>query len=78
MLTCAYIIYMEELEYLQQFANKVKELRLQKQMSQERLAFESGLHRTFIGMVERLERNPSLTSIHKIAKGLGVNITDLF
>ena len=47
-------------------------------ISQEKLAEKSELHRTYIGMIERLERNPSLVCIHKIANGLGVHITDLF
>ena len=36
------------------------------------MADEAGLHRTYIGSVERLERNPSLASIERIAKALGV------
>lgn len=69
---------MEDVEYLKQFASRVKELREQRGLSQEKLAGEAGLHRTYIGMVERLERNPSLVCIYKIASGLGVNIKDLF
>lgn len=69
---------MQEQEYLKLFASKVKQLREQQGMSQERLAAEAGLHRTYIGMVERLERNPSLVCIYKIAKGLNVNIKELF
>lgn len=69
---------MEDKEYLELFASKVKMLREAKGLSQEKLAAESGLHRTYIGMVERLERNPSLVCIHKIAKGLGVSVKELF
>lgn len=65
-------------EYLKQFALKVRALREAQGISQEKLAELSDLHRTYIGMVERLERNPSLICIHKIANGLGVHITDLF
>lgn len=65
-------------DYLKLFASKVKLLREQQGMSQEKLAAESGLHRTYIGMVERLERNPSLVCIYKIAKGLKVNVKELF
>ena len=88
MLTKSYIIYnrllyicilnMEDKEYLKQFAQKVRALRESQGISQEKLAERSDLHRTYIGMVERLERNPSLVCIHKIANGLGVHITDLF
>ncbi len=69
---------MEDNEYLKMFAQRVRTLREEKGMSQEKLAERAELHRTYIGMVERLERNPSLICIHKIANGLGVHITELF
>lgn len=69
---------MKDDEYLKQFAKRVRTLREALGISQEKLAERAELHRTYIGMVERLERNPSLVSIHKIANGLGVHITELF
>lgn len=60
------------------FAQRVRTLRERKGLSQEKLAELSDLHRTYIGMVERMERNPSLVCIHKIAQGLGVDIKELF
>ncbi len=69
---------MEDRKYLERFASKVKTLREKKGLSQEKLAEYAGLHRTYIGMVERLERNPSLISIYKIANGLGVEPKVLF
>lgn len=69
---------MEDTEYLRMFAQRVRTLREAQGISQEKLAERADLHRTYIGMVERLERNPSLICIHKIAKGLGVDITELF
>lgn len=69
---------MENQEYLKLFAAKVRLIREQKGLSQEKLATEAGLHRTYIGMVERSERNPSLICIYKIAKGLNVDIKELF
>ena len=69
---------MEDKDYLMHFAQRVKTLRVEQGLSQEKLAERSELHRTYIGMVERLERNPSLVCIHKIANGLGVHITELF
>lgn len=69
---------MEDKEHLSLFASKVKQLREERGLSQEKLASKAGLHRTYIGMVERQERNPSLSCIYKIAKGLNVDIKDLF
>lgn len=69
---------MEDDKYLKMFALRIRTLREAQGISQEKLAERAGLHRTYIGMVERLERNPSLVCIYKIAKGLGVDITELF
>jgi len=60
------------------FGKRVKELRKAKKMSQEELGERVGLHYTYVGGVERGERNISLESIEKIAKGLEVNIGELF
>jgi len=59
---------------LRQFGNKVKQLREKKGWSQEELARRAGLHRTYIGSIERSERNISLINIEKIAKALEVKI----
>jgi transcriptional regulator with XRE-family HTH domain len=61
----------------QKFGNKIRKLRKQKGFSQEELAFQSGLHRTYISDIERGFRNVSLKNIEKIAKALGVNAKDL-
>jgi len=60
------------------FGNRVKELRKSKNISQEKLGERAGLHYTYIGGIERGERNVSLENIEKIAKGLEVNIGELF
>jgi len=60
------------------FGAKIRELRISKDMSQEKLAEKANLHRTYIGMIERAEKNITLSNIDKIAKALCVNISKLF
>jgi ribosome-binding protein aMBF1 (putative translation factor) len=59
------------------FGEKVRQFRLEKSFSQEELAFRADLHRTYIGMIERAEKNITLLNIEKIANALEVKITDL-
>lgn len=61
-----------------QFGERLRELRLARGLSQEKLAFKSGMHRTYLGSIERGERNPSLKNIAAIAKALGVSLAQLF
>ena len=61
-----------------QFGERVRELRKEKGFSQEALALACDLDRTYIGGVERGERNISLINIHKIAAALGMNAGRLF
>lgn len=61
-----------------QFGGKIRNLRKEKGISQEELAFRSGLHRTYISDIERGARNVSLKNIEKIAKALGVKSQILF
>lgn len=65
-------------EILIQFGNRVKELRKAQNMSQEDLADAAGLHRTYIGMIERAEKNITLVNIEKIANALKTEINTLF
>ncbi len=60
------------------FGNKVRDLRKSKNLSQEDLADKADLHRTYIGMIERAEKNITLVNIQKIANALEINIKDLF
>lgn len=55
------------------FGRRVREARRRKGWSQERLAEECGLHRTYVGGIERGERNPSLVNIVRLAETLGVS-----
>src|SRR3989344_4102359 len=60
------------------FGSKVRTTRLEMKISQEDLAFKSGLHRTYISEVELGRRNISLENIRKISKALGLRISDMF
>ncbi|HET7480262.1 MAG TPA: helix-turn-helix transcriptional regulator [Rubrobacteraceae bacterium] len=54
------------------FGTTVRLYRKQAGYSQEELADRAGIHRTYIGGIERGERNPTLTMIHRLARALGV------
>ena len=68
---------MAKKKILVSFGDKVRELRKEKNLSQEELSFKADLHRTYIGMIERAEKNITLVNIEKIAKALGVDIKEL-
>ena len=59
------------------FGQKVRKIRLQKKMSQGDIARTLGVHRTYISGLERGVRNPSLLTIQKVAKALGVDAKKL-
>lgn len=65
-------------EILIKFGERVREVRKEKGLSQEELSFKADLHRTYIGMIERAEKNITLVNIEKIANALDVSINDLF
>ncbi|NLD27012.1 MAG: helix-turn-helix transcriptional regulator, partial [Acholeplasmataceae bacterium] len=52
-------------------------LRMERGLSQEQLGYDCGLHRTYVGQIERAEKNITLRNIAKIAKHLEVNIAEL-
>ncbi|WP_254454506.1 helix-turn-helix domain-containing protein [Flavobacterium sp. M31R6] len=62
---------------LKEFGDRIKQLRLQKSISQEKLSFLTGFHRTYIGMIERGERNISLSNMAVFAKVFEINISEL-
>ncbi|EID73647.1 helix-turn-helix domain-containing protein [Imtechella halotolerans] len=59
------------------FGNRIRLLRKQNDWSQEDLSFKSGFHRTYIGMIERGERNPSLKNISVFANTFNISLSEL-
>lgn len=65
-------------EILIKFGEKVRAERVKQGLSQEILASRAGVHRTYIGMIERAEKNITLENIEKIAKALNISLPDIF
>lgn len=59
------------------FGHNVQQCRKKQGLSQEKLAELAGVHRTYIGMIERAEKNITLCNMQKIAQALNVDIQDL-
>ncbi|MDF1587996.1 MAG: helix-turn-helix transcriptional regulator [Gammaproteobacteria bacterium] len=59
------------------FARNLKEIRSKANLSQEELADLAGLHRTYVGSVERGERNISIDNMERLASALAIDIKDL-
>ncbi|MFW3898895.1 helix-turn-helix domain-containing protein [Pseudomonas bharatica] len=59
------------------FAANVRRLRLERNLSQEGLAELAGIHRTYVGMIERSEKNATIYNIERLARALGVAPSDL-
>jgi len=62
---------------LEIFGGRVQQVRLEKGLTQEGLADLAGFDRTYISLIERGKRNPSLTALCRLAKALGVMPADL-
>lgn len=60
-----------------QFAERLRELRTERGYSQEKFAEVCDLHRTYVGRLERLERNPTLVVLDKIARALDMEVWEL-
>ena len=67
----------DERTFLKQIGSHIRGLRTEANLSQEKLSFACDLDRTYIGSVERGERNISILNLRKIAKALQVKPTDL-
>ena len=65
------------IEYQQVFGKRVRELRKERGLSQVELATKVGIDRSYMGFLERGERNPSLEVIAKIAEALNVTPDEL-
>jgi transcriptional regulator with XRE-family HTH domain len=63
---------------LKKFGERIREARMKMGMSQELLAKKSGLHRTYIGMIERAEKNVTLQNISRILKAMRMRLSDFF
>lgn len=75
--TSKIFIAMQKSTILEVFGQNVRRLRVERGLSQEQLADKAGLHRTYIGMIERAEKNITLCNMEKVALSLGVSIRDL-
>lgn len=62
---------------LERFGEHLKELRKKENLTQQEFASKSGLHRNYIGMIERGERNPSLKNLELIAMTLNISLSEL-
>ena len=69
---------LHDTRFLRELGYRLREQRVKRQLTQEELAEQCGLHRTFIGSVERGERNLSVLNLRRIAKVLRVRLADLF
>lgn len=61
-----------------EIGNNIRSLRLSRNLSQEQLAFEVGLHRTYIGAVERGEKNITILNLIKIKNALNVSMSQIY
>ena len=68
----------EAMNIKEKFGRKIKELRKEKNISQEKLANLAEIDRTYLPTIEKGERNVSIEVVEKLAKALGVRIKDLF
>ena len=71
------VFFTNQAQLLLEFGTRVRQFRLLKGLSQEELGYRSELHRTYIGMIERGERNITLVNIAKIANALEIPLKDL-
>ena len=61
-----------------QISQKIVHFRNEKKITQEKLALSAGLNRAYVGYIERGERKPTITTLAKLAKALGIKLYKLF
>lgn len=66
-----------DLELIRAFAEVLRQVRAEKGLTQEELAFEAGVDRTFVGLLETAKRQPSLSVIFALARALKMGPDDL-
>jgi XRE family transcriptional regulator, regulator of sulfur utilization len=66
------------MELLNKLGERIRFLRKEKNLSQERLGELSDIHTNYIGAIERGEKNVTVESLFKVARGLGVSMDELF
>lgn len=64
--------------FLEELGLQIKLERTKEKLSQESLAYKSNLDRTYIGMIERGQKNPTILTILKITNALNISLLDLF
>lgn len=62
---------------LKQFGANLKKVRKEQKISQDKLAEQIGIHRTYLSLVEKGERNPSLRTLYRLIKALKINSSEL-
>ena len=68
---------MDGVDVRERLARNLRRLRQERDWSQEQLAFEAAIHRTYVSDLERAARNPTITVIDRLASTLGVRIGEL-
>ncbi len=63
---------------LKSLGKRIKEMRSERSISQEELAELAGVHRTYVGMIERGEKNVTILTAHKISTALEISISEFF
>lgn len=64
--------------HLKNLGGRIRALRLKKAISQEELAEQAGVHRTYVGMIERGEKNLTILSLLKISNALEISLSEFF